>query len=162
MKTILAKQAKVHSAYRVQRHQHGIIARSDLPWRSVQLIWHFPCSCRRSFLNSLTTTRMLHIRNVFHRHSKIINLLNNFYSNWVTEVFKVVYYDQPYLFFSHFESMIYKYVPCQILDHDFEEKSDFLNYEFSKRLPVITQLKNGRVQNRVGSKEDVTSSHQDI
>ena len=30
------------------------------------------------------------------------------------------YYDQnsPYLFFLHFESMIYKYLPCQILGHD--------------------------------------------
>ena len=30
--------------------------------------------------------------------------------------------------------MIYKYVPCQILGHDFDEKSDFLNYEFSKTI----------------------------
>ena len=28
--------------------------------------------------------------------------------------------------------MIYSYLPCQILGHDFDEKSDFLNYEFSK------------------------------
>ena len=71
------------------------------------------------------------------------------------------YYDQksPHLFFLCFESMYYKY---QILSHDFDEKSDFLNYEFSIRLPAITQLKNGRVQKRVGSREDVTSSDQDI
>ena len=54
---------------------------------------------------------------------------------------------------NHFESMIYKYLTCQILGHDFDEKSDFLNYEFSKRSPVITQFKNGRVQKRVGSRE---------
>ena len=58
--------------------------------------------------------------------------------------------------------MIYVYLPCQILGHDFDEKSDFLKYEFSKRLPAINQLKNGRVQKRVGSREDVTSYNQDI
>ena len=58
--------------------------------------------------------------------------------------------------------MIYKYLPCQILGHDFNEKSDFLNYEFSKLLPAITQFKNGRVQKRVGSRKDVTSSNQNI
>ena len=74
------------------------------------------------------------------------------------------YYDQesPYLFFLHFESMNHKYLPCQILGHDFDENSDFLDYELSIRLPASTQLKNGRVQKRVGSKEDVTSSNQDI
>ena len=42
------------------------------------------------------------------------------------------YCDQksPYLFFLYFESMNYKYLPCQILSHDFDEKSDFLNYKF--------------------------------
>ena len=35
MKTIRAKQAKVHSAYFLQRDQHGIIAR-DLTKRKVQ------------------------------------------------------------------------------------------------------------------------------
>ena len=34
------------------------------------------------------------------------------------------------------------------LSHDFDEKSDFLNYEFPKRLPAITPLKNGLVQKR--------------
>ena len=58
--------------------------------------------------------------------------------------------------------MNYKHLPCQILGHDFDEKSDFLNYEFSIRLPAITQLKNGQVQKKVGSREDVTSSNQDI
>ena len=74
------------------------------------------------------------------------------------------YYDQnsPYLFFLHFESMNYKYLPCQILSHDFKEKSDFLNYKFLIRLPAITQFKSGRVQKRVESREDVTSSNQDI
>ena len=36
MKTIRAKQAKVHSTYFVQHDQHGIIAR-DLTQRKVQL-----------------------------------------------------------------------------------------------------------------------------
>ena len=60
------------------------------------------------------------------------------------------YYDRksPYLFFLYFESMYYKYLPCQILSHDFDEKSDFLNYEFLIQLPAITQFKNGRVQKR--------------
>ena len=51
-------------------------------------------------------------------------------------------------FLLYFESMYYKYLPCQILSHDFDEKSDFLNYEFSTRLPAITQFKNGRVRKR--------------
>ena len=74
------------------------------------------------------------------------------------------YYDQksPYLFFLHFESMIYNYLPCQILGHDFNEKSKFLDFELSIKLPAITQFKNGRVQKRVGSREDVTSSNQEI
>ena len=42
--------------------------------------------------------------------------------------------------------MYYKYLPCQILSHDFDEKSVFLKYEFSIRLPAITQFKNGLVQ----------------
>ena len=58
--------------------------------------------------------------------------------------------------------MIYKYLPCQILGHDFDEKSEFLDYELSIKLPAITQLKIGRVQKIVGSREDVTSSNQDI
>ena len=58
--------------------------------------------------------------------------------------------------------MYYKYVPCQILSHDFDEKSDFFNYEFPIRLPSITQFKNGLVKKeRVGSREDVTSTNQD-
>ena len=44
--------------------------------------------------------------------------------------------------------MYYRYLPCLILSHDFDKKSDFLNYEFSKRLPAITQFKNGLVQKR--------------
>ena len=68
----------------------------------------------------------------------------------------------PYLFFLHFKSMIYKYLPCQILGHDFDEKSDFLNYAISKWLPAITPFKSVQVQKRVGSREDVTSSNQDI
>ena len=55
--------------------------------------------------------------------------------------------------------MIYKYLPCQILGHDFDEKSEFLDYELSIKLPAITQVKNGRVQRRVGSRENVTSSN---
>ena len=74
------------------------------------------------------------------------------------------YYDQksPYLFFLHFESMIYKYLPCQILGHDFDQKFEFLDYELSIKLPAITQFKNGRDQKRDGSREDDTSSNQDI
>ena len=34
------------------------------------------------------------------------------------------------------------------LSHDFDEKSDFLNYEFSILLPSITHFKNGLVQKR--------------
>ena len=58
--------------------------------------------------------------------------------------------------------MIYKYLPCQILSHEFDEKSEFLDFELSIKLPAITQLKNGRVQKRVGSREELTSSNQDI
>ena len=48
------------------------------------------------------------------------------------------YYDQksPYLFFLYFESMIYNYLPCQILGHDFNEKSEFLDFELSIKLPA--------------------------
>ena len=49
-------------------------------------------------------------------------------------------------FFSlYFESMYYKYLPCQNLSHDCD---DFLNYEFSIRFPAITQFKIGPVQKR--------------
>ena len=58
--------------------------------------------------------------------------------------------------------MYYKYLPCKILSHDFDEKSESFNYECSIRLPTITQLKNVRVQKRIGSREDVTSSNEDI
>ena len=44
--------------------------------------------------------------------------------------------------------MIYKYLPCQILGHDFDEKCEFLDRELSIKLPVITQFKNGLVQRR--------------
>ena len=54
----------------------------------------------------------------------------------------------PYLFFLYFESMYYKYLPCQILSHEFDKNSDFSNYEFSIRLPAITQFKNGLDQKR--------------
>ena len=58
--------------------------------------------------------------------------------------------------------MIYNYLPCQILGHDFNEKSEFLDFEFCIKLPAITQLKNGQVQKRVGSREDGMSSNEDI
>ena len=48
MKTIRAKQAKVHSTDFVQRDQHGIIT-----LQSSILMWRFRCNSRRSFLNSL-------------------------------------------------------------------------------------------------------------
>ena len=62
-------------------------------------------------------------------------------SNLLVPVLLKWYYDQksPYLFFLYFESMYYKYLPCQSLSHDFDEKSDFLNYEFLVWLPAITQ-----------------------
>ena len=46
------------------------------------------------------------------------------------------YYDQksPYLFFLHFESMIYKYLPRQILGHDFYKKSDFFELRTLKTI----------------------------
>ena len=67
--------------------------------------------------------------------------------------FKETYYGtmikkSPHLFLLYLESMYYRYLPCLILSYDFDEKSDFLNYEFSKRLPAITQFKNGLVQKR--------------
>ena len=70
------------------------------------------------------------------------------------------YYDQksPYLFFLHFESTNYKYLPCQILGHDFDEKSDFLNYEFSIRLPAITQT----IQKWPSSKERWIEGGRDV
>ena len=85
-----------------------------------------------------------------------VHIIHFIYLKW--------YYDQksPYLFFLHFESMIYNYLPCQILGYDFNKKSEFLDFELSIKLPAITQLKNGQVQKRVGSREDVTSSNQDI
>ena len=47
----------------------------------------------------------------------------------------------PYLFFLHMESMnYYKYLPCQILGHDFDDKSEFLAYELliiQLSIPVI-------------------------
>ena len=52
--------------------------------------------------------------------------------------------------------MYYKYLPCQILSHDFDEKSDFLNYEFSIRLLAINWPSS---KERVGSGEDVTLSN---
>ena len=49
------------------------------------------------------------------------------------------YYDQKVIlsFLLYFESMYHRHLPCLILSHDFDEKSDFLNYEFSKRSPAI-------------------------
>ena len=52
MKTIRAKQAKVHFVYFVQRDQHGVIAK-DLTSQSSILMGRFRCSRRRSFLNFL-------------------------------------------------------------------------------------------------------------
>ena len=54
----------------------------------------------------------------------------------------------PYIFLLYFQGIYYRNLPCLILSHDFDEKSDFLNYEFSKRLPAITQFKNGLFQKR--------------
>ena len=55
------------------------------------------------------------------------------------------------------EIRYYKYLLCQILSHDFDEKSDFLNYKFLIRLPTSTQFSS---KERVGLREDVTSSNQ--
>ena len=52
------------------------------------------------------------------------------------------------LFLFYIKSMYHKYLPCQILSHKFDEKSHFLNYKFSIRLPTISQFKNGWVQKR--------------
>ena len=62
-----------------------------------------------------------------------------------------------YLLFSYFKSLHYEYLLCQILSHDFDEKSDFLNYEFLIQLPAITQFSS---KERVGLREDVMSSNQ--
>jgi len=59
--------------------------------------------------------------------------------------------------------MYFKYLPYQVLSHDFDEKSDLLNYEFSIQSPAITQFKKwSSLKRRVGSREVVTSSIQDI
>ena len=58
--------------------------------------------------------------------------------------------------------MIYNYVLCQIFGHDFNEKSEFFDFDLSIKLPAITQFINGLVQKRVVSREDVTSCNQDI
>ena len=55
--------------------------------------------------------------------------------------------------------MNYKYLPCHILGHDFEEKSDFLNYEFSIRLPAINQFKNGLESWAEGGCDVIQSRH---
>ena len=76
------------------------------------------------------------------------------------------YYDQkvtfiPFLLYFESTSMYYRYLPCLILSHDFDERSDFLNYESSKRMSAITQFKNWSCsKERVGSREDLTSSIQ--
>ena len=66
----------------------------------------------------------------------------------------------PYLFFLYFESMCYKYLPCQILTNAFEEKSDFLNYDTITRHNSIQKWPSSK--ERLGLREDVTSSNQDI
>ena len=49
------------------------------------------------------------------------------------------------------------------LSRDLDEKSHFLNNEFSIRLPAINQFKKWpRSKERVGSRDDLTSSNQDI
>ena len=75
----------------------------------------------------------------------------------------IFYQKSPYLFFPYLERMYSKYLPCQILSHDFNEKCDFLNNEFSIRFPAITQFKNGLLQKReLGSRRDVTSYNQTL
>ena len=66
----------------------------------------------------------------------------------------------PNLFFFYFESIYYMNLPCQILSHDFDERSDFLNYKFSIRLPATAQSKNGWVQKRELGRGRVQSRHQ--
>ena len=73
------------------------------------------------------------------------------------------YYDQKVTlpFLLYFESMYYRYLPCLILSHDFDEKSDFLNNEFSKKIARYYSIqKLSSSKKRVGSREDVTSSNQ--
>ena len=49
------------------------------------------------------------------------------------------------------------------LSRDLDEKSHVLNNEFSIRLPAINQFKKWpRSKERVGSRDDLTSSNQDI
>ena len=74
----------------------------------------------------------------------------SFKKSLIVEQFQRNYYDQKVIlpFLLYFESMYCRYLPCLILNHDFDEKSDFLNYEFSKRLLSIIQIKNGLVQKR--------------
>ena len=94
----------------------------------------------------------------FHKGPTHLGLLKFLNSSFGDEL--KWYYDQksPYLFFLHFESMYYKYLPCQILSHDFDKKSNCLNYEFLIRFPAIPQFKNGQVQKTVGLR--VQSRHQ--
>ena len=68
----------------------------------------------------------------------------------------------PYLFFYISKvCIIGTYHDKFELSHDFDKKSDILNYEFSKRLSAITQFKKwSSSKERVGSREDVTSSNQ--
>ena len=61
MKTIRAKQAEVHSAYFVQRDQHGMIAKDVTVTQSSILMRRFRCSCRPSFLNSLLAISGAHL-----------------------------------------------------------------------------------------------------
>ena len=69
---------------------------------------------------------------------------------WIQEKDLKWYFDQKVTlpFLLCFESMYYKYQSCLIVSHDFDEKSDFFNYELSKRLPAITQFKNDLVHMR--------------
>ena len=55
MKTIRAKQVKVHIAYFVLHYQNGIIAKKLNLTQTTILLWTFCCSSRHSFFNSLFT-----------------------------------------------------------------------------------------------------------
>ena len=67
----------------------------------------------------------------------------------------------PYLFFyNYLESMYYRYLPCLILSHDYDEKCDFLNYEQLTIACHYSIQEWSSSKERVGSREDVTSSDQ--
>ena len=83
---------------------------------------------------------------------------------WFSMIFFTMIKKPPYLFFSYVGSMYYKYLPCQIFSHNFDEKSDRL---FELRI-LFTIARHYSIQKRrsskerVGSRENVRSPYQVI